>query len=153
MLKNSPNTGHDEESAIIVALNPHGKAIMTRNMELIRKIVLEVQARKDLKRRAIKIDGVDEPILARHVEMLFGAGLLEGTISDDIGRGYPTILVYDLSMDGHDFAAVIANESVWAKVKQSLSPSDLVTVPLRIIKDVGVGLLGEYVKQKVGLSD
>ncbi len=63
------------------------------------------------------------------------------------------IVVRDLSWQGHDFAAAIQNESVWATIKQKLSPNELATMPLTIIKDVGVALLKAYAMRKLGLSD
>jgi hypothetical protein len=43
---------------------------MTRDMELIRKILLEIQSRKDLEPREVKIEGYNDVILGRHIELL-----------------------------------------------------------------------------------
>jgi len=73
---------------------------MTRDMELIRKIFAEIQKRKDAELRGIEIPGVDEAILARHLEMLLDARLIDGVRSGPIGpSSLPKIAVKDLSWE------------------------------------------------------
>jgi len=124
---------------------------MTRDMELIRKIFAEIQKRKDADLRTLEIPGVDEVIVARHLEMLLTNGFVEGEQSYPLEQSFPIILVKDLSWSGHDFAAILANDSVWAKLKKTFSASELETLPFGIIKDAGMGLLAQWVKSKVGL--
>jgi hypothetical protein len=61
---------------------------------------------------------------------------------------YPTILVKDLTWSGHDLAAVMENETVWGQFKQRLSPSELVQIPLPVLKNVGIGLLTTWLKSQ-----
>src|ERR1035437_8601270 len=49
-----------------------------RDMELVRRILLAVQAKSSLEPELIIIDGLDDAVVGRHVEMLFDAGFLEG---------------------------------------------------------------------------
>jgi hypothetical protein len=139
-------------SAIIAQLNPTGRAVMTRSMELIRKIILEIQQRKTLVPDAIEIPDVDPAIVARHVELMLHAGLIEGVVTAAYNAPYPTIHVKDLTWAGHDFADTVGNDRVWTKMKQKFSPGELVSMPLDIIKQVGVGLLTEMAKSQAGLS-
>jgi len=62
----------------ILALNPYGRAMVKRDMEIIRKIFAEIQNRNSVEAGLVEIPGVEEWIIARHVEMLQGAGLVEG---------------------------------------------------------------------------
>lgn len=124
---------------------------MTRDMELIRKILLVVQARKDIAPRPLVIDGVDDDVLGRHVEMLFDAGMLDGVSGRSGSKYYKHVLIRDLSWNGHDFLSALSNETVWAKLKETLS-GELTTLPLSVLKDAGVALLKEWVKQKIGLG-
>jgi hypothetical protein len=135
----------------IVALDPKGRALMTRDMELIRKIFAEIQSRDDVRPRPVNIKGAEEWIVARHLELLFSAGLIEGNKSDSIDYGFPIIEVTDLSMAGHDFAATLANDGIWAQIKESFSPTQLKTMPLVTLKDVGVGLLAKWAMKQAGL--
>jgi hypothetical protein len=44
-----------ERFQFIVALNPNGRALMTRDMELIRNIFAEIKCREDAQLRSIEI--------------------------------------------------------------------------------------------------
>ena len=126
---------------------------MTRDMELIRQICLQIETREDVAFKPVEIDGVDPIALARHLEMLLEAGFIEGR-SALSGRGSgtaPHILVKDLSWAGHDFLDAIKNDSVWEKLKQSFSPDQLRSLPLEVVKTVGIGILTAWAKQKAGI--
>jgi hypothetical protein len=47
-----------------------------------------------------------------------------------------------------DLAAVMENETVWGQFKQRLSPSELVQIPLPVLKNVGIGLLTTWLKSQ-----
>jgi hypothetical protein len=138
---------------VIIELDPFGRVSMTRDMELIRTILLKIQERKDLKAQVLKIDGVEDAVLSRHVEMLFQKGFLDGSPVTNIPAGLADILIRDLSWSGHDFASAVRNDGIWSNIKKSFSPGDLATMPLSVIRDVAVGLLKEWAKKQVGLSD
>ena len=121
---------------------------MTRDNELIRQIMLAIKERKDATPRALEIDGFDRAIVARHLEMLLDVGLLEGEKLGAANTPYPTILVKDLSWSGHDLAAVMENATVWGQFQQKLSPSQLVQIPLPVLKNVGIGLLTAWLKSQ-----
>ena len=124
---------------------------MTRDMELIRLILLEIQSRKDIAPKTIEISGYDDLVVARHLELLKQAGLIDGIQSTPISVPYSIIMVKDLTWTGHDFISALENETVWKKIKQTYSPSELATMPLAAIKTVGLGLLTEWAKSKIGL--
>lgn len=65
---------------------------------------------------------------------------------------YKEVLVKDLSWSGHDFVAILSNDTVWGKIKSSFTAKDLATMPLSMIKTAGAGLLELWVKQQVGLQ-
>lgn len=125
---------------------------MTRDMELIRKIFSEIQSRKDVHERSVEIQGVEEWIVARHVEMLFEEGLVDGFRSDSIDKSFPIIAVKDLSMAGHDFAAALANDSVWHAIKTKFSASELASMPLKAIEKLGSAFLVKWALSKAGLE-
>jgi hypothetical protein len=88
-------------------------------------------------------------MVARHLEMLLDVGLLEGEKLRAFNAApYPMILVKDLTWSGHDLAAVMENETVWGQFKQRLSPSELVQIPLPVLKNVGIGLLTTWLKSQ-----
>jgi hypothetical protein len=144
-------TGLRAEPLFIIAVNPSGRVLMTRDMELIRKIVAEIQGRTDLTPRRLEVPDYDEITVERHLEMLVDAGLVEGTVATAVGTGEPVVTVTDLSWTGHDFASAIANEGVWQKIKQSFSANELATMPVVVIRNIGLGLLAKWAASKVGL--
>jgi len=84
--------------------------------------------------------------------MLYGEGYIDGSHIDlaDDGRH---VLVIDLSWRGHEFAgALLTEETVWTKVKASLGPEKLATLPLKFIESVALDALSAWVKSNIGLN-
>lgn len=125
---------------------------MTRDMELIRKIVVEIQSRKEAQYGPVTLSPYDEAVVARHLELMMDAGLIEAQKVLGSEMAYPFVVVKDLTWSGHDFASALANENVWGKIKKTFSPSDLAAMPLGVIKDVSVALLAQWAKAQLGLS-
>jgi hypothetical protein len=148
----APNLAvRNEAPIIIIALEAGGRALMTRDMELIRKIFAQIRARTSLDYQEIDIPDVDPAILARHVEILEQAGLIEVIKSEGYRASYPLFAVKDLTWAGHDFVAILENDTVWNKIKEKLSPKEIATLPLSTLKTLGLGLLDHYLKSKFGL--
>jgi hypothetical protein len=143
---------HPNRFQFIIVLDPTGRALMTRDMELIRKIFAEIQSRNDLHLRPVDIPGAEDWIVARHAEMLLDAGLLDGIRSNPINQSFPTIAVKDLSMAGHDFAAALANDSVWGAIKTKFSASEIALMPLKVLEKLASGFLMKWAMSKAGLE-
>lgn len=125
---------------------------MQRDMDLVRKIMLEVRSRDDVEPRTVEIDGVDDITLGRHVEMLFDAGFLEGLeLRTTLASSYRVISVTDLSWDGHEFIDAISKDGVWQKLKETFSPAEMGTMPLKVIKDAAIAWFTSIVKARLGL--
>ena len=138
---------------IIVALAPDARLLMKRDMELIRKILLEIESWPDVLPHQIEIENVDKATLHRHIEYLYQAGFIEGHghRSSMDHRGADHFPITDMSWEGQEFLASIRNDGVWNKIKGSFSPADLAGLPLSILKDVGIDLLKDWAKKQVGL--
>jgi hypothetical protein len=125
---------HQTEIQFIVALHPNGRAMMTRDMELIRKIFAEIRSRKDASWRAVEIPGEDEWRVAKHLELLIEAGLVEAQRGGAYNDPFPKFSVKDLTMVGHDFAATLENDTVWTKLKNAYSGAELAELPIRVVQ-------------------
>lgn len=125
---------------------------MTRDMELIRKIFAEIQKWDHANLNYVEIPGVDEAVVARHLEMLLRAELIEGIISDPMDQPFPSIKVKDLSWSGHDFASALANDGVWKKIRETFPAAELKKMPLSVIAEVAKGLLMKFAMSKAGLG-
>jgi len=127
---------------------------MKRDMELVREILTAIRARADLKPRMLKIEDRNNLVVQRHVEMLFEAGLLQGRRHKNLQQGScPEIFVTDISWEGHDFLAALENEDVWKKIKSTFSAGELTSLPLSVLKDVGLSLLKEWGRTKLGIPE
>ena len=127
---------------------------MKRDWDLIREILLAVQARPDLRPQPIKLEGYDDMVVARHVEMLHAAGLLEGRRKTRSSSDEPPfILVTDLTWEGHDFLGALQDKTVWAKLKQQFGAAELAGIPLTVIKSLAVDLLKQTLLSRLGLSN
>ncbi len=124
---------------------------MKRDMELVRTILRNVQDRDSVEAEEVKIDGYPEWVVNRHAEMLADAGLLQAAGSLPTEDGL-IITIRDLTWEGHDFLAALADEGVWTKIKQTFTPTQLASMPLAIIKTVGMELLKAYALRQIGLG-
>jgi hypothetical protein len=125
---------------------------VTRDMELIRRILLVVRAKTSLEPELIKIDGFDDAVVWRHIEMLFDNGFLEGIERSNYKSRYRDVLVKDLSWDGHEFIiGAISKEELWQKLKSAIGPGELASQSLKAIKDASIAGATAYLKGKLGL--
>jgi hypothetical protein len=74
----------ESHTPIVIALDPCGRAIVTRDMELVRKILLEVEGWKDTNPRVLELPDYEHNLVFRHVEYLSSAGLIE-----TVGKSMP----------------------------------------------------------------
>ena len=42
-------------------------------------------------------------------------------------------------------------DTVWGKIKEKLSAKEMATIPLSVLKSLGLGVLEHYLKSKFGL--
>ena len=129
----------------------HRSIDVKRDMELVRRILLTVQAKSSLEPELIKIDGHDDAVVGRHVEMLFDNGFLEGMEHSTLASEYRDIFVKDLSWDGHEFVGAISKEELWQKLKSAIGPGELAGLSLKAIKDASIAAATAYLKGKLGL--
>ncbi|MEN8702458.1 DUF2513 domain-containing protein [Bacillus infantis] len=86
---------------------------MKRDMDLIRRIMLEVESMEDTTRLYnVSFDDVPKELVNYHVKLLIDAGLVEGQCL--YGTQYS---VKSLTWNGHEFLDNAKNPSVWSKTK------------------------------------
>ena len=125
---------------------------MKRDMELIREILLAVQSKEDVGFRPVDVSDYALDVVDRHVEMLIAGGFLVGH-RQPTGRSFSNqLVVSDMSWEGHEFISALSQGGVWNQMKSKFSAAELAGLPLSVVKDVGVGLLKEWAKAKVGLG-
>ncbi|MFD1296736.1 DUF2513 domain-containing protein [Lysobacter gummosus] len=116
---------------------------MRRDMELIRKVLLAVEA--CISHRLI--DGYSQDELRYHQLLLINEGLVDGCFVDDLNHAaeVPTaVMLTRLTWAGHDFIEAIGDETRWGKVKAFLADSEK-QITIETVK-AAVTLLFGYAK-------
>lgn len=93
---------------------------MRRNMDLVRKVLLAVEAGK----QHDHVDGFSEDEVKYHKKLVIDAGLADGkSLRDSTGATEIPLAVQiqSLTWAGHDFVDAIGDESRWGKVKAFLT--------------------------------
>ena len=122
---------------------------MRRDMDLVRQILLAVEEREeeDLRRSTLSVEGYGEQAVARHVEIMQEAGLVDAHVMRADGVPPYAARVFRLTWEGHDFLEATRNETVWAKTKQFVKEKGG-GASLAIMKAVAV----RFAKEQFGLS-
>lgn len=92
---------------------------MTRNMDLIRLVLLKVKQNDPNG----PIEGYAEDEIRYHRKLAIEKGLLKGHVLEDSRRSSSVpanVSVEDITWEGHDFIDGIQTESNWNKVKDYL---------------------------------
>lgn len=90
---------------------------MKRNMELVRELLLRVEADEDFGALASKYS--QEEIVG-HVEILLDAKLLEGKVYHDLSGDPGSAYIQRLTWAGHEFLDNARNDTVWNKVTATI---------------------------------
>ena len=94
---------------------------MKRDLDLIRKILLEIETQCDAPgKRISKLPEYSEYEFAYHLNLLCEAGLITGARAKLSGRHYPLVTPTGLTWAGHDFLDACRDEGIWTKAKEKL---------------------------------
>lgn len=94
---------------------------MVRDFELIRKILLEVQAMPASSGPiAINFEGeFEQAEVDEHVDLLIEAGLLNGKVIRGMS-GVQAMSIRGLTWDGHDFIEAAEKDVLWKKALETI---------------------------------
>ena len=146
---------NDPAPEAIISLDVNGRVLMTRDMDLIRKILLKVETWTDITPKVVDIDDEPDKIkIFRHVEMLCAAGMLEpiGGPQAHMNVNVRQLNIKDMTWEGHEFVATLKNDTVWNKIKSSFSAQQIAHMPIETLKAVALGLSLAWAKRAVGLT-
>lgn len=125
---------------------------MTRDDDLIRKLMLILEQANSYVNDNLVVEGYTRDQIAYHLGLIVRAGYAEGPQPRYSSSGSdPTIplavVVNRLSPAGHDFIAALRDDTVWAKVKERLAKVGG-SASLEVIAQVGASVT----KQMLGLA-
>lgn len=119
---------------------------MERDMDLVRKILLEVERLfPSDKFEIIEIENYDRSTINYHLTLLKGAGLIKAEeipIMNSQNEFYPI----ELTWEGHDFLDAARNDTIWKQAKAFMKDKGM-----GLSFDVLKGVLILKAKQELGL--
>jgi hypothetical protein len=127
---------------------------MTRDMDLIRTILLKVEADPrfngsfhSVRAATLGITDHTDAEVIYHLVMLVDAGFLIGnTRLASLGD----IVVSKLTWQGHEFLDSVRDPAIWAKTKNGATAAGGFTVDL--LKDLAKGFLKKQIEERTGVK-
>jgi len=119
---------------------------MKRDMDLVREIMLKVEALPPGPPVLYRIGEVVDLVLLNHLEMLIEAGLVRGKISRSQGSRGDVIGISTLTWEGHEWIDTVRDPRVWDETKATLQESGA-TPSFELTKAVATRIL----RMRVGL--
>ena len=110
---------------------------MERDMELVRRILIQTAAADADRIRTtfVSVDGYDDRTVARHLELMHEAGLIDANLLTAEGVGALRGAVNRITWAGYDFLDAARNDTVWARTR-SLVAEKGGAVPFEILKEL-----------------
>lgn len=101
---------------------------MQRDMDLIRKILLKIEASRPFEKiKNLQVDDIyDLTWVACHCEMLFEAGFIKEYYASTCElHGVNWFYVRDLTWEGQNFIETIRQDTIWNKTKKAIKEKGL----------------------------
>lgn len=124
---------------------------MLRDVELVKKIVLAVEDKRDYRADEIVIPGYEPWVVARHVELMVATGIIDGSPSGEAIEGQKLYRVRDLTNFGHDFAGALKSPEAWARMEALFPPEQMQRTPLRVVAGTAIRLMEIAALKTAGL--
>lgn len=115
---------------------------MKRDMELCRKILLEIEEKYEGEALfGLPLDGYELVQVGEHCKMMYEYGLISEfkPINAD-GAPMLGFFVGSLTWEGHDFLDSIREDTVWSKTKDVIKDEGLPMI-LSVIRDVATAII------------
>lgn len=125
--------------------------MLTRDMDLVRLILLEVEQTRELASEQIDgigLGGYTEDQIVYHVELMAEAGLINANVQHYLGGETPTYLISRLTWKGHEFLDTVRDPAIWRNTKAGAAKVGGWTFD--VLKDLGTGFI-KLKAQELGL--
>jgi hypothetical protein len=86
---------------------------MKRDMELIRKLVLALEAEPGYPKNGVKVEGYSDEEIGYHSHLMMEDGLAHGVNVTHHGSPCPAAELTRLTWKGHEFADAVRDEARW----------------------------------------
>ena len=122
---------------------------MTRNMDLVRTILLDVEKRKPACgtwESEPFLEGKDKAMVVEHLNLLINEGFLTGTADYIPESGFSEVSDINLTWKGYEFLSLSRDDGIWKMAKDKILKEGI---------SFSISLLMEYLKtlakSKLGL--
>jgi hypothetical protein len=106
---------------------------MKRDMDLVRAILIAMAAHPHGFAPAdFTVAGYDDETIGHHVWLMEQGGLVTAADVTAFENGSPTAIPQSVTWDGHEWLALVRNETVWLKLKAELKDKGL-TLPFSLL--------------------
>ena len=122
---------------------------MQRDLELIREILLRVEAIEGLRGIPdLEIENFSESEVVYNLDLSIQAGLVEGNVVIGADGHYYISGLMGLTWAGHDFLDSARDTTLWSKAKLEAKNRglDLSTLPIEVAK----GILNKVISEHIG---
>jgi len=93
---------------------------MNRNMDLIRRILLEIETwPSDCRPAQPEFEGVEQSTISYHAQLLYEAGYIDGY--ERKTQAGNTIYPQRLTWEGHEFLDAAREKKIWDKAKEAMN--------------------------------
>jgi hypothetical protein len=118
---------------------------MRRDMDLIRKMLLAIEADEHGFAPRIEIQGYTQEQINYHAVLLGEAGLAKVTEVTSMGSESPEAIIIRLTWAGHEFLDAARENNIWNQAKDKISKIGGATIP------IWIAILTEIIKKQLGL--
>jgi hypothetical protein len=123
---------------------------MKRDMELIRKILLAIEAKYiNVAIYNIEVEDFDFETIAYHCKIIHDAGLISDyDQSVTLGEGLIEFGVGSLTWEGHEFLDKIRDDTVWGKTKETMKDKGI-PFGLDAVKQISSAIVGVMIQAAI----
>ncbi|MDD4876343.1 MAG: DUF2513 domain-containing protein [Dehalococcoidales bacterium] len=118
---------------------------MKRDMDLIRKMLLAIEANSSGFAPSIEIDGYTQEQIGYHATLLGEAGLAITTDITDFTNTSPEAMIIRLTWAGHEFLDYARENQIWNQAKDKVKQVGGASIQIWLI------LLTELIKKNLGI--
>jgi len=93
---------------------------MKRDLDLIRQVLLQIEALPAGPPAQYRTSEIDDPVLLAHFELVIAAGLVDGKIARSQGMRGDVISISGLTWEGHEWIEMVRSQAAWNEVKSTL---------------------------------
>ena len=93
---------------------------MKRDLDLVRQVLLQIEALPAGPPAQYRTSEIDDPVLLAHFELVIAAGLVNGKIARSQGARGDVISISGLTWEGHEWLEMVRSQALWNEIKSSL---------------------------------